>query len=303
MSAKRPTQPGAARPSATPPVPTLAAAWQAVVGADLSRLDAQRLLARAAGRPDDTARAWLAGHGDEPITEQVAERFDALVHRHRDGEPMGYLLGEQEFHGLPLQVGPGVLVPRPDTETLVDWALDCLRITAAARPRVLDLGTGSGAIALALAHGHRQAEVSAVDQSEDALVIARSNAQRLGLPLRFLQGSWWDALPSGEAPFDLVVSNPPYIAEADPHLPALHHEPRLALVSGADGLDAIRTILAGAPRWLQAQGWLLFEHGHDQAAAVADLMHAQGWREVQHRADLAGHLRCTGARPPHTPST
>lgn len=296
MSAEGPCAPAADRPTAT----TLDAVWQSVVTPDLSRLDAQRLLAHAAGRPVDTARTWLAAHGDDPVATAVAERFLALVRRHQDGEPMGYLLGEQEFHGLPLQVGPGVLVPRPDTETLVDWALECLQATGSPRPRVLDLGTGSGAIALALAHAVRQAEVTAVDQSDDALAVARGNAQRLGLPLRLLQGSWWDALPATEPAFDLVVSNPPYIAESDPHLPALHHEPRLALVSGADGLDAIRAILALAAPRLQAQGWLLFEHGHDQAAAVAALMRAGGWRDVQHRRDLAGHLRCTGGRPPDT---
>ena len=281
-----------------PAATTLAAACQAAVHDGLSRLDAQRLLAHAAGRPADTARTWLAAHGDEPLTGPVAERFRALVQRHRDGEPMGYLLGEQEFHGLPLQVGPGVLVPRPDTETLVDWALSCLHIGRTPRPRVLDLGTGSGAIALALAHAHPQAEVSAVDQSQDALAIAQRNARQLGLSPRFLHGSWWDALPPDEPPFDLVVSNPPYIAEGDPHLPALRHEPRQALVSGPDGLDAIRAILADAPRWLQAQGWLLFEHGHDQSEAVGELMRSRGWREVQHRHDLAGHLRCTGGQPP-----
>lgn len=274
----------------------VADAWQSATRRGLSRLEAQRLLAHVLGLPAGQARAWLITHDRDTVAPADLAAYEALVARFLDGEPMGYLLGEQEFHGLPLQVGPGVLVPRPDTETLVDWALDCLQ--GQASPRVADLGTGSGAIALAIAARHPGAQVVAVDLSDAALATARANAQRLGLGVSFRQGAWWQALAPGDGPFDLVASNPPYIREDDPHLAALHHEPRSALVSGPDGLDDIRAIIAGAPAWLAPDGWLLLEHGWDQAAAVARLMTAAGWREVGHRQDLAGHLRCTGGRRP-----
>lgn len=275
---------------------TVSAAWQAATRRGLTRLEAQRLLAHVLGLPAERARAWLLAHDADPVAPADLQAFESLVQRHLDGEPMGYLVGIQEFHGLPFEVGPGVLVPRPDTETLVDWALDCLQGRGDAR--VADLGTGSGAIALALAARHPGLQVTAVDISEAALDTARRNAQRLGLAVSFRHGCWWQALAPSEGPFDLVVSNPPYIAEGDPHLTALRHEPLAALVSGTDGLDAIRLILAGAPDWLRPDGWLLFEHGHDQPAAVAALMARAGWREVTHRRDLAGHLRCTGGRRP-----
>ena len=186
-----------------------------------------------------------------------------------------------------------VLDPRPDTETLVDWALELLAPLAA--PRVLDLGTGSGAIALALQHQRPDAQVSAVDASTDALAVAQANAARLGLAVQFARGDW---LRGVAGQFDVIVSNPPYIAAADPHLAALRHEPLQALASGADGLDDIRSIVAQAPTHLQPGGWLLLEHGWDQAEAVQALLRAAGGEQVQSRKDLAGIARCSGGQWP-----
>jgi release factor glutamine methyltransferase len=273
---------------------TIARALQEAASLGVDRLDAQLLLAEVLGLGEREARAWLRAHDTDRIDETQHQRYQALLQRRRTGEPVAYLLGRKEFHGLMLQVGPEVLVPRPDTELLVDWALEILQGRAA--PRVLDLGTGSGAIAVALAHARPDALVSAVDVSAQALHVALSNAARLGVHLRGLQGSWWQALPEGEAPFDLVVSNPPYIAEGDPHLADLSHEPLLALTSGPDGLDALRTIIAGAAGHLRAGAWLLLEHGHDQAEAVQALLTQAGFEAVSSRCDLAGHHRCTGGR-------
>ncbi len=262
--------------------------------AGLDRLDTVLLLGHVLGRD----RAWLVAHDDDAVSADDSTRFAALCARRAAGEPLAYLVGEREFHGLSLQVNPAVLVPRPDSETLVDWALDVLTGDLARRstPCVVDLGTGSGAIALAVKHGHPAAGVDAVDLSEAALAVARGNAERLGLAVRFLAGSWWQPLAGRR--FDLVVSNPPYIASDDPHLVALAHEPTLALTPGGDGLDAIRTIVAGAPAHLNKHGWLLLEHGWDQAEAVAALLDAAGFADVGHRQDLAGHVRCTGGRRP-----
>jgi release factor glutamine methyltransferase len=209
-----------------------------------------------------------------------------------NGEPLAYIIGHRGFYGLELAVDPRVLDPRPDTETLVDWALDVLGNLKA--PKVADLGTGSGAVALAIQHQRPDAVVAAVDASADALAVAQANAERLQLPITCLLGHWLDPLPDGEQ--DLIVSNPPYIAEGDPHLPALRHEPTMALTSGPDGLDAIRHIIAGAPRALRPGGWLLLEHGYDQGDAVAALLHARGFSDVAHRRDLGNHVRCTGGR-------
>jgi release factor glutamine methyltransferase len=191
-----------------------------------------------------------------------------------------------------------VLVPRPDTETLVTWALDVLRLSAAhdMPQHALDLGTGSGAIALALKATLPQLAMHAVDLSADALTVARANGQRLQLPVAFSQGAWFDALPDTAMRFDCIVSNPPYIAAQDPHLAALTHEPAQALRSGADGLDDIRLITAQAPKWLTADGWLLLEHGYDQAATVRQLLSQAGFDQVQSRCDLAGIERCSGGQ-------
>ena len=267
---------------------TVAQALAAAVALGVERLDAQLLLLHALGRaPHD--RAWLLAHDTDAMPDAAWSALSAQLSRRLAGEPVAYLLGEKEFHGLALQVDPRVLVPRPDTEALVEWALQCLEGHVA--PRVLDLGTGSGAIALALQHARRDAQVDAVDASADALAVAQANAQRLGLPVCFTEASWLDGASSG---YTVIASNPPYIAAGDPHLPALRHEPVSALVAGADGLDDIRQIVQNAPGHLAEGGWLLLEHGHDQAAAVRQLLQARGFAEVQSRNDLAGIQRCSG---------
>ncbi|SFQ65731.1 release factor glutamine methyltransferase [Variovorax sp. OK605] len=271
------------------PLPsTVAQALAAAVALGADRLDAQLLLLHALGRaPHD--RAWLLAHDTDAMPEAAWSALAAQLSRRLAGEPVAYLLGEKEFHGLDLHVDARVLVPRPDTETLVEWALLCLEGQPA--PRVLDLGTGSGAIALALQNARLDAQVDAVDASADALAVAEANARRLGLPVRFAQANWLDGAASG---YMVIASNPPYIAAGDPHLPALRHEPVSALVAGADGLDDIRQIVRHAPAHLAAGGWLLLEHGHDQAAAVRQLLADRGFAEVQSRDDLAGIPRCSG---------
>ncbi len=258
----------------------------------LERIDAQLLLLHILNRAD-AGRAWLLAHDTDTLAPSEQARFIALCQRRAAGEPVAYLRGMKEFYGLTLQVDARVLDPRPDTETLVDWALQLLAPLPA--PRVLDLGTGSGAIALALQHQRPDAQVSAVDASADALAVAQANAARLGLAVQFARGDWLGGV-AGQ--FDLIVSNPPYIAAADPHLAALRHEPLQALASGADGLDDIRTIVAQAPTHLQPGGWLLLEHGWDQAEAVQALLRAAGGEQVQSRKELAGIVRCSGAQWP-----
>lgn len=260
----------------------------------LDRLDAQLLLGHRLQRD----RSWLIAHDDAELDAADATAFAQAAQRRAAGEPLAYLTGERGFHGLVLQVTPDVLVPRPDTEALVDWALDLLRTWPPnPPPRVLDLGTGSGAIALAVAHGHPPARVTATDVSPAALAVARANAQRLGLAVDVALGAWWQAVPAAKR-FDLVLSNPPYIAGDDPHLPALRHEPLLALTPGGDGLGALREIIAAAPAHLAPEGWLLLEHGWDQADAVATLLRSAGFGQVATRFDLEGRPRCTGGRAP-----
>ena len=269
--------------------PTLATALREAQAQGLPRLEAQMLVLLAVARaPHD--RAWLMAHDTDALTAPQQAQLAGLVARRLAGEPMAYLTGRHEFYGLDLAVDARVLDPRDDTETLVDWGLEV--IAPLPRPRVADLGTGSGAIALAVASQRRDAEVSAVDASAEALAVATDNARRLGLAVRFLQGDW--CAPLGDAPFALLLSNPPYIADQDPHLPALRHEPLQALVSGPDGLDDLRRIIAQAPAHLLAGGWLLLEHGWDQAAPVRELLQAQGFEQVQSRKDLAGIERCSG---------
>ena len=207
---------------------------------------------------------------------------------------MAYLLGEREFHGLSLRVSPAVLVPRPDTETLVDWALELL--AAASTAQVADLGTGSGAIALALKKARPNARVCAVERSPAALQVAQANGQHHGLEVEWLTGDWWQ--PLGGRRFDLVLSNPPYVAAADPHLQALRHEPLHALSPGGDGLSDLAHIVQHAPLHLVAGGGLLLEHGHDQAQAVREMLQHAGFTGVKTRADLAGRPRCSGGWRP-----
>jgi release factor glutamine methyltransferase len=256
----------------------------------LDRLDAQMLLLLALGR-DLNHRAWLLAHDTDPMPTDAAARYAELVRRRLAGEPVAYLAGEKAFFGLRLQVDPRVLVPRPDTETLVQWALDVLA-PPPVQARFLDLGTGSGAIALSVKSQRPDASVSATDASADALTVARANAERLGLAVDFHAGSWLQAVPSQR--FDVIASNPPYIAEGDPHLAALGHEPLSALTSGPDGLDDIRHLIASTPAALAPGGWLLLEHGHDQAVAVRALLVQHGFGQVASRCDLAGIERCSG---------
>lgn len=254
----------------------------------LPRLDAQLMLAWVLGRP----RAWLLAHDEAPVPAAAAARYAAACAQRADNVPLAYLTGEREFHGLALAVAPGVLVPRPETEHLVDWALECL--AGLQQPSVADLGTGSGAVALALAAARPEAHITAVERSPAALAVAKANGSRLGLAVQWRAGDWWQ--PVAGQRFDLVASNPPYIAADDPHLPALRHEPLEALASGADGLDALRTIIGGAPDHLVPGGWLLLEHGHDQGLAVRRLLTASGLVDATTRPDLAGLDRCSGAR-------
>ena len=289
-----------------PPAISLSQALADARAAGLDRLDAQMLVLHALGR-DPHDRAWLMAHDTDALDPGQAERLATLVQRRAQGEPMAYLIGFREFHGLTLQVDTRVLDPRADTETLVQWAIDTLdafpqtseNAGISARPlRLIDLGTGSGAIALAVKHTRPLADVTAVDASADALAVARANAQALSLDVRFLEGAW---LRDITGCFDVIVSNPPYLAADDPHLAALRHEPRPALVSGADGLDDIRQIVAQAPAHLAAGGWLLLEHGWTQAEAVRALLVRAGFEAVRSRRDLAGIERCTGARWPALP--
>ena len=257
-------------------------------GLDLT--DSRLLLLHALGQPR-AGRAWLLAHDTDMVSEAVNTSLQGYVARRLAGEPVAYIVGHKEFYGLNLQVNSDVLVPRPDTETLVDWALDVLEPTPDAR--VVDLGTGSGAIALALKATRPALQVEAVDYSHAALAVAQANAQRLGLAATFSQGSW---LSGTQGVFQAIVSNPPYIREDDEHLPALRFEPRQALTAGNDGLEDIRTIIDQAKTRLQTGGWLLLEHGYDQAADVRALLEAAGFANVQSRQDLAGIERCSGGQ-------
>lgn len=259
----------------------------------LPRLEAHMLMLHALHRsPND--RAWLLAHTNDTLTSTQYATFVQFTERRLKHEPVAYITGMKEFFGLLLQVDARVLDPRDDTETLVEWTLSCLADMAS--PCVVDLGTGSGAIALALKHARPDAHLHAVDASTDALAVAQSNAHQLQLDITFHRGSWMSSLTHDQ--FDAIVSNPPYVAQADAHLQALTHEPLSALVSGADGLDDIRTIVQQAPAHLKPGGWLLLEHGHDQAHAVQTLLANQGFEAVQSRPDLAGILRCSGGRWP-----
>ena len=257
-------------------------------GLPLDPLENRILLCHALG----LTRVGLITNSERVLNEDEAARLGALVGRRQDGEPIAYIVGQREFFGLPFQVSPAVLIPRPDTELIVELALERL----APQSRLLDMGTGSGAIAVAVAHTRPDAVVSALDVSEDALFVARANAAANGASVRFLRSDWFAAL--GDALFDLIVSNPPYIASGDDHLVQgdLRFEPSGALTDFADGLSALRTIIEGAPAHLIAAGWLLLEHGYDQAAAVRTLLMDAGYTEVQSWRDLGGMERVSGGR-------
>ena len=255
----------------------------------LARLDTQLLLLCALGKPDSD-RAWLLAHDGDALPDETAQIFQNLTRRRAAGEPLAYIVGYQEFFGLRFTVDNAVLIPRPDTETLVQWSLDLL--AGLDNPRVIDLGTGSGAIAISLAH-QLKTSVDATDLSEKALSVARENAQRLGVNVQFLKSHWFDKV-SGY--YHVIASNPPYIASADPHLSALTHEPLEALSAGPDGLDDIRHIALQAPAHLLPSGWLLLEHGFDQAATVRAILLQRGFAQVQSQRDLAGIERCSGGQ-------
>ena len=251
-------------------------------------LDARLMLGRLLGR---TPTQLIAR--DDDRLGPAAPLWADWLQRRVAGEPLAYLLGEKEFHGLMLEVTPAVLVPRPETELLVDWAGELLAGVPGGAA-VADLGTGSGAIALAIKHAHPGSRVVATDASADALAVAARNARRHAVDVELLEASWWRGLDGRR--FAVVVANPPYVAEADAALQALRHEPRSALTPGGDGLAALREIVAGAPAHLEDGGWLLLEHGFDQAAAVAGLLADAGFRAIETRRDLAGHPRATGGR-------
>ena len=263
----------------------------------VDRIDAQLLLLFCLGK-SQSDRAWLIAHDDAVVDSAIAQQFTALCQQRLNGVPLAYLVGEKPFFGINLHVDARVLVPRPDTETLVDWAL-----SIQATRTVLDLGTGSGAIALAIKHAQPEWKVTAIDYSADALDVARGNASRLGLDIDFVQSAWFDALKTEHdharfdlTKFDLIISNPPYIADDDPHMAALKHEPKQALTSGDEGLDDIRRIIQDAPAFLNPDGWLLLEHGYDQAAKVRALLKSQGFSQVRSKLDLAGIERCSGGQ-------
>lgn len=323
-----------------PPVDTAPTLDDLIRDSGLPRAEARRLLASLTGQP----LTWFMAHGDDPAAPNIAARFQALAERRRAGEPLAYLLGQQEFYGRPFAVSPAVLIPRADTETLVETALEQLALLrqqqrtvdvpgaeapalvsppaqthtcqgqssadaqaplseTSSRPAhpplsLLELGSGSGIIAITLALEAPDTEVHAVERSPEALAVARQNAKALGADhIHWHAGSWWQALASPRR-FDLIVSNPPYIAANDHHLQQgdLRFEPPQALAAGPDGLDDLRIIIGGAPAHLTPGGWLLLEHGYDQEAPVQALLRNAGFADVFTRRDLAGQPRVSGGR-------
>ena len=326
--------------SGEPPVDTAPTLDDLIQHSQLPRAEARRLLASLTGQP----LTWFMAHGDDPADPDLAARFQALAERRRAGEPLAYLLGQQEFYGRPFAVSPAVLIPRADTETLVETALEQLLLLRQQRHAVdapgaeapalvsppaqthtcqgqssadaqaplsetssrpvhqplslLELGTGSGIIAITLALEAPDTEVHAVERSPEALAVARQNAKALGADhIHWHAGSWWQALASPRR-FDLIVSNPPYIAANDHHLQQgdLRFEPPQALAAGPNGLDDLRIIIGGAPAHLNPGGWLLLEHGYDQEAPVQTLLRDAGFADVFTRRDLAGQPRVSGGR-------
>jgi release factor glutamine methyltransferase len=264
-----------------------------VMPSEDAAIDARLLLQHSLA----VSHAWLIAHMNDELSNTQKQSFEALLVRRLTGEPIAYILGMREFYGLPLKTTPSTLIPRPDTEALVEAALD--KLPANQNLKVLDLGTGTGAIALAIAKNRPQADVTAVDFSDEALWVAQQNARNLGVyNVRFSQSDWFLNL-QGEK-FDVIVSNPPYIAENDAHLTQgdLRFEPLTALASGKDGLDDIRLIIQAAPSYLNLHGWLMLEHGYDQAEKVAELLRLHGFEQISHAPDLSGTLRVTLGRMP-----
>jgi len=262
-------------------VPTVDALLRA---SGLPLLEARALLAHVLG----STREMLVAHPERPVDGAAADRYAQWAARRRAGEPLAYLLGEREFYGRSFGVGPAVLVPRPETESLVQVAYELARKVAA--PRLLDLGTGSGCIAITLALEVPRAEVVAAEISPPALEIARANATRLGARIDFVESAWYAAV---RGRFDVIVANPPYVAEGDPHLGELRFEPAIALVATDDGLSCLRRIVEGAAPHLKRGGWLVVEHGSDQAARVRELFSTAGFEAVETRRDGAGIERIT----------
>ena len=259
------------------------------INSDSPRLDAELLLSHVTGLSRTSFRTWP----EREIPNAHAEAFEALVQERVAGRPVAHLLGQQEFWSLPLKVSASTLIPRPDTECLVEAALG---LPLPRRARVLDLGTGTGAIALALASEHPEWQITACDAVAEAVELARENTDALGLAVSVVQSSWFSELEAGR--FDLIVANPPYIPDSDHHLTEgdVRFEPATALVSGSDGLDDLRLIVDQAPDWLVEDGWLLVEHGFDQAEAVAGLFHARGFKDVETRQDYGNRDRMTLGR-------
>ena len=257
----------------------------------IDAIDARALLCHVTRR----SAAYLIAHADAALTDIEDAQYTSVVERRAAGEPVAYLVGEREFYGRPFLVTPAVLIPRPETELLVEHAVRALSDDAVRR--VLDLGTGSGCVALSIASECLHCKITGTDQSVAALDVAQRNVERLGLAnVELVRSDWFANL--GSARFELIVSNPPYVATGDPHLTRgdLTFEPESALIGGRDGLDCIREIVAGATRHLVDGGSLLVEHGHDQAARVRAMMEQRGYREVFSARDLAGIERVTGGR-------
>ena len=267
---------------------TVAAALAQARARGVALLDARLLLGRLLG----ASPTWLIAHDEICLDAEVASHWAEDLERRAGGEPLAYLLGQKEFRGLLLDVTPATLIPRPETELLVDWA-DAL-LGGSAGCDVVDLGTGCGAIALAVKQAHPQARVVATDASPAALAVAQGNARRLSLLVEFIVASWWQGL-EGRL-FDLVLSNPPYVREDDPALDALRHEPTAALTPGGDGLGALAAIIGGAAAHLNADGWLVLEHGFDQAEPVRELLRKAGFAAIETRRDLAGHARAAAGQ-------
>jgi release factor glutamine methyltransferase len=291
--ADRADQPGQARRIADPGTvrALVQRGWAQLASSnESSRLDAELLLAHALQQP----RSYLLAHDDQSIDEATIARYQSLLTRCSEGEPLAYLIGEREFWSLPLAVTPDVLIPRPETELAVER---CLALRDARPAAVADLGTGSGAIALALAIERPQWRVMATDRDAGALQVARGNAERLGVQnVYFSQGDWFESLQGRQ--FDLIVSNPPYVAASDPALQALRYEPAAALSPGASGMEALRRIVVAAPAHLLPRGWLVLEHGAGQAAEVAGSLVDAGYARVRCHTDLAGRERVTEAQWP-----
>ena len=294
--------------------------WAKSLGIESS--DRQALLLHCVGQQAHN-KAYLRAHDQDSMSAPELTRYELLINRCKKGEPVAYLTGEREFYGLSFKVTPATLIPRPDTETLVDWAIECakstltkgvghapgLQTSAVKGPlKILDLGTGTGCIAIALKNHLPSAEEWATDISPDALSVAKENAKRNQTSIEFRQGSWFEALgdASGAAVnshtscsgFNLIVSNPPYIAEHDPHLANLQFEPYGALVGGRTGLEVYRELLLRAPYFLCPGGRILFEHGYNQGGEVSALFESLGFESIQSRNDLAGICRCTGGTRP-----